>query len=621
MQPGAEMPGGYRPKAGYGPPVATGERAQPPSQPQPDPVQRAVAGAVTSFRKRLIDFSTMTWALRIITLLGFAQLVAIGVVVALRGADQTQLIIDHLNGRAIQVPVAVFVVGLVGLGLVWAILLTAALHSPWYLRFGALLFFTFWALLEDATGFPVGENPAARLNDTVVTILFVQLGILGGIWLRAIAISIVNWRAGSTGISLNRERSIGATFALLLVAMATHYIAGYVASGAANNGPNDLTFTMMISIELGFLFVLLLPVLFVTGTDFAEAGQTISDGVASFLRRGSPVVLYALTLLLALGVTGYYIFVLLNDQSLIEQFDLLGSADRLLQGIVGAGIVLLGYGVVVALLAWGVVRLLELTVAMQRWPALEVPAWGYLVATLVLALGFGVVTLLLAAGLPVIVVVVIPVIGVALGWSLALVGRTRPGPLSATGLFITVSTTIGVEAYAWVYSGLPGLQLLVAPASVVALLWLAVRRGVNPSTAPFVAQLFALDVAVLAVAWFSELFKPGQGTQQVGVIAAVALVGAFFWDLLTSGSRVTNVDGRRFRRYVRVLVYVGYTLFIATVALFFTTETYVGGGVPDLTHALNGEQIARLGLLFLGVPLVVTTFLLRVSRWRAGRLS
>jgi hypothetical protein len=612
MQSGAGMPGGGAPPSGFGPWVAT-ERA--PAIAQQDQLQHAVEGAVTSLRKRLIDLSTMTWALRTITLLGFAQLVAIGVVLALQDTDQTRLIIDHLNGRDVQVPTSVFVVGMVGLGLVWTVLLTAALHSRWYLRFSALLFFTFWALLEDATGFPVGNDPAARLNGTVSTVLLIQFAILAGIWLRALVITLLNWQAGSTGISLNRERSIGASFALVLVAMAVHYVAGYVASAAANNAAGDLTFPMLISIELGTLFVLLLPVLFITGTDFAEAGLAISDGVTNFLRRRGAGVLYALTLLVAGAITGYCVFIFLADPT-VARLDLLGSADRLVQGIVAAALVLLVFGVVIALASWALLKLMELALTTQRWPALEVPAWAYVVATVVVGLGFGISAPLVIAGLPLVVVFAVPVIGMAVGLPLALSGRRQPGPKSVAGLFIIVVTTLGVLAYGWVYSDLPTLQVLIAPATLIALLWIAVRRGINQSTAAFVAQLFALDVAIIAIVLFVDLFRHGPGAQQVGVFAAIALVGAFFWDLLTSGSRVTNVDGRRFRRYVRVLLYVGYTLFIATVALFFATETNVGGGVPDIVRELNGEQIARVGLLFLGVPLVITTFALRVSRWR-----
>ncbi|HEV8192417.1 MAG TPA: hypothetical protein VGP82_13205 [Ktedonobacterales bacterium] len=615
MQPGAGMPGGGWPQPGYGSYVTTGQRPAPSQQ---DELQQVVEGAVTSFRKRLIDLSTMTWALRIITLLGFAQLVAIGVVLAIQGTFSAQMVIDHQDGRDIQVPIAVFVVGMVGLGLVWSALLTAALHSPWYLRFSALLFFTFWALLEDATGFPVGNNPAARVSDTVLTVLSIQAAILIGIWLRALVITFLNWRAGSTGISLNRERSIGATFLLLVVAIGVHYIAGYVASGAANNAPDQLTFSAIINIELGFLFVLLAPVLFITGTDFAEAGQTISNGVANFLRRrGAPGLLYSLTLLVALAITGYCIFAILDGPT-IARLNLLGSADLLAPAIVVTAAVLLVFGAVVALLGWGLLQLTEVAFTTKRWPALDVPAWAYIAATTVVGVGFGIVTLLTVAGLPLVVVFVVPAIGLAVGLPLALRGRRQPGLWSVAGLFIILVSTLGVLAYGWVYSDQPTLQVLIVPATLIALLWIAVRRGINQSTAPFVAQLLTLDVAVVGIVVLVDVFRRGQGVQQVGVVAAIALMGAFFWDLLTSGSRVTNVDGRRIRRYVRVLVYVAYTLFIATVALLFATETYVDGGVPTIVRTLNGEQLARVGLLFLGVPLIVTTFMLRVSRWRGG---
>ena len=79
-------------------------------------------------------------------------------------------------------------------------------------------------------------------------------------------------------------------------------------------------------------------------------------------------------------------------------------------------------------------------------------------------------------------------------------------------------------------------------------------------------------MGIVAIAIFVSVFGLGQNTLQVGVIAAISLIGAFVWDLLTSGNRVTNVDGRRIRRYTRVLVYLAYTLFIATVAMFFARK-------------------------------------------------
>jgi hypothetical protein len=84
-----------------------------------------------------------------------------------------------------------------------------------------------------------------------------------------------------------------------------------------------------------------------------------------------------------------------------------------------------------------------------------------------------------------------------------------------------------------------------------------------------------------------------------------------------SGGEVTNVEGRRFPRNTRILLYAGYTMLVSTLVLFFgpvTPNSIIGQ--PDLFFVFNPDLWPRYGLLLLGVPLLVTNFVLGVSRGR-----
>jgi hypothetical protein len=102
-----------------------------------------------------------------------------------------------------------------------------------------------------------------------------------------------------------------------------------------------------------------------------------------------------------------------------------------------------------------------------------------------------------------------------------------------------------------------------------------------------------------------------------GLIPGVLIVAAFLWDFLTSGEEVTNVEGRTFPRAARVLLYAGYIMLVATIVLFFAPVTPNSiFNQQDLFFVFSADLWPRYGLLLLGVPLLLTNFLLALSRWR-----
>jgi hypothetical protein len=82
------------------------------------------------------------------------------------------------------------------------------------------------------------------------------------------------------------------------------------------------------------------------------------------------------------------------------------------------------------------------------------------------------------------------------------------------------------------------------------------------------------------------------------------------WDLITSG-QFTNADSASLPRSSRLLLYFGYSMLIATIALYYGTQFYADTGRPAAT-AFNSSLDATLGLLVLGIPLLVVTFAVRV---------
>src|SRR6185312_6779645 len=143
--------------------------------------------------------------------------------------------------------------------------------------------------------------------------------------------------------------------------------------------------------------------------------------------------------------------------------------------------------------------------------------------------------------------------------------------------------------------------------------------------ASLVARFFVLNGALLLIgvvylAIVNAGMFVGTFSRGVGPVAAVLIVLAFLWDFLMSGREVTNVEGRRFPRNTRILLYAGYTMLVSTLVLFFgpvTPNTIIGQ--PDLFFVFNPDLWPRYGLLLLGAPLLVTNFVLGVSHGR-GRI-
>jgi hypothetical protein len=129
-----------------------------------------------------------------------------------------------------------------------------------------------------------------------------------------------------------------------------------------------------------------------------------------------------------------------------------------------------------------------------------------------------------------------------------------------------------------------------------------------------------LNVGVLVIAAMLASFDrtPTSGGRPSGV-AALIFVGAFVWDLVTSG-RATNSSSKRFPRHVRFFPYRGYTLSLTTLIVLLAAVSFNN---PDTAivydTGFNQTQYSHFGLLALGYATLFATFIPRVRRATAPR--
>ena len=120
---------------------------------------------------------------------------------------------------------------------------------------------------------------------------------------------------------------------------------------------------------------------------------------------------------------------------------------------------------------------------------------------------------------------------------------------------------------------------------------------------------------MLVIAGILAFFARTSSTSgRVSGLAALVFVGAFVWDLVTSG-RTTNATGRRFPRHVRVYLYLGYTLLLTTLTVLIAAVSFNNPDTAAIyASTFNQTQYGHFGLLALGFATLFATFILRLSR-------
>jgi hypothetical protein len=170
------------------------------------------------------------------------------------------------------------------------------------------------------------------------------------------------------------------------------------------------------------------------------------------------------------------------------------------------------------------------------------------------------------------------------------------------------------------YLGVEGLKSVAAMATIAAVLYALVTRAVHRLIVP-ISLLVTLTVSLELLTWIDLLFgKTTDTTGRVALFAAVVLVVALIWELASSGEGLTNLHSAGFPRDSRVMVYGGYILLVSTAVLFYSSLRDAESATL-LEAQFDAEQWVREGILLLGVPLVITLFLIGMQRWRSHATS
>ncbi|MEZ5317685.1 MAG: hypothetical protein R2752_09820 [Vicinamibacterales bacterium] len=185
--------------------------------------------------------------------------------------------------------------------------------------------------------------------------------------------------------------------------------------------------------------------------------------------------------------------------------------------------------------------------------------------------------------------------------------------VAATAILFLPDTTLiefwrGSEANP---NPLASLQLVAVAGTAIVFLRAIVARPMG-RWAGVVAECVGLNVAILVLALVYGIYGAAipLGAHHVAIEAAIFVV-ALLWDLLMSGREITNVDGPVFRRPARVLAYLGYLVVVAATVLFISAQTTEAGGAVE--KVLESEDVVRQGVVWLGTPLLLTRFALRVG--------
>lgn len=209
-------------------------------------------------------------------------------------------------------------------------------------------------------------------------------------------------------------------------------------------------------------------------------------------------------------------------------------------------------------------------------------------------------------------------------------GQGRGGPLAAAGLFALVGGVLLFEQYLPELAAvaripaervpsldLAGVRVVAALATLAMLGWLLVRRAPWANAAEPLALLFALNGGLLVVAIMAALYQ-GALSVRFSVAQAVIVLLALLWDTTMSGEQITNVEGTRFPRPARVLLFLGYIMLVAAAVLYFSSWQVGATGTQGVEPVFESEFWPRAGLLGLGMPLLLVGFTLELTRWLVG---
>jgi hypothetical protein len=272
---------------------------------------------------------------------------AASALIIIRDLPQSHIVVSGSSTiPAAPIPTSAFVASLVLWLVAWSLALTGAIFGHRGLGLLVVIIFIFVSL--------VGLIIERTVLLVAVPLLFIALWIL--------ALSLARWLVRLRGSSLPRWLPL-VSFVVTLVALASHYaILWYFDK---QGGPGTAILPKFVDSEFeGYAFVLV-PVLFLTGSDFAEWAEIAGGQLTDWLKRArSAWVLLTASALVAVGIL---IWRLLQRET-FPFFDLAWVLDLAAVAV---------FGLLTALIYFIVARLGHLAV----WPRVALPVWALILAT------------------------------------------------------------------------------------------------------------------------------------------------------------------------------------------------------------------------------------------------
>jgi len=582
-------------------------------------------------RERLIQPGSMRIELRLILGLAVAQLIVAAILLGLKDAEggaftPSIFAFPAAEGNGLElISAAAFVIGILITSAAWAYVLAGAFRAGWVVR-GVILVIFGWAFIT--------ERDALDGVGTTTTVICIALMAL------VVVLAVVTWFPENR---LHRRRQSGepealgrwrwarrAMVPLLFLVVGGLYLAVFLASHAFDvANPTDVVDQSQVAVfsndvfdQIDNLQYLLIPLLVLAGSDFGEWGNLVVARTARRVRTATSAWIFAIVALVA-GAA-----IAADGLITADGPDGGGAVEELLLAVlvcaVAAGLYMLarprgGWGASVPFAAIAVVAVLDtasgfITQTLQgssdhlndyiQLGSAGLWVIGGIVAVVVLAVGRGRLSPGLTAGL-----VFVALVGVVdLLGSLWVLGNFDNAPL-------------GITADNAPYLGVEGLRAIGGVLTVLAVVAAVGFRRVRAWSIPI--GLLLIATVTLEVLSYIDLLYANKGKLEeiapVGGLAiggSIILVAALLWDLAVSGEAITNVQGRWFPRDTRVLMFVGYILLVSSAVLLFASLHSETGKL--LESSFDPEAWVKQGILFLGVPLVLTLCVAGLHRWRGS---
>lgn len=630
MGPSYPSPTPVRAPAVPGATVTPPQRRHPAEQPETDPETEPEAEGIPEFfHERL--FRTNTLSFWVQAAVGCAIGFAIGAALLILFFPELRpTVAIQSNALTIIAPLATVITIRLFWIVGWSLAMTGALHGNWLTRIIVFVLFAFM----------VGEDfVTSDLTHVIALTYGWPLIVLAGY---AVVVATLITRARVSQRPLPRHLT-RISFAVIGASLLLYYTLLYVALAVVGGGGATLVAKSVV-LSFSTLTGLVLPVYFLAGSDFVEWAQVSGAEVSRWLQLGGRTVwlLYAATALVA----GFILWNLLSQRGDFQAPLIFATLDIVETALIGMVV----FVVFVLLARLG--RLGRLRTNMIPFPALAISAVSALgLVTLVvlfaIATNESLVGGLLEAvfmafvfmGNGVVLLGLAPlVVAIVVGLPLLLWGRGRRPVFAAAGFFLLVfglrsallylpnilqlfgvprqrlPVNVGsFHAHTTIPNlSLPMVQIITALFTLIYLVWLLVRRAPRSYRLDVVALLFVLNVGLQALVWLSQLLTANAALSAASFpsLAALLLVLAFLWDLMTSGEQ-TNGGSRRLPRFARVCLYAGYSILSITITLYLSVAPGSGGAPFD------PETWTPSGVTDLGVAVLLAGFFIGLCRAHA----